>query len=398
MGEREEMKDKSVKNRGAEVRASRAKSRVVAKRKAALEAHRQRRVKNASARHKPETRETDEAGARHDDGMKPVPKKRRPVARRRTHEIQEKKKNKRKPATREPDVAERVSEAKRRKKKKRGGKVLAHTRAAPAPHVEVDVAGRATDETAGGEKRGKKAGRISARARILVLSALLVLSLAALLWVYTFTGVLNVTEVEVRGNEVLGEGYLHSLSGITRDTHLIRMDVKAVESALLSEPYIAKVDVSRHFPNKVVLEITERRPTGFIVQNGKYNLVDQEGMILESVDAVPPGLVEIKDLDMRLLLPGEEIGGVDFATVTSLLGSLPSALREMTTAVGIRDGEGLYLEGKGTLVIYGEASELSRKNTIALLALTGLVDRYGAVEYIDISFPDHPVIKPAGAG
>jgi cell division protein FtsQ len=176
------------------------------------------------------------------------------------------------------------------------------------------------------------------------------------------------------------------------------MDVKAVEEALLSEPYIAGVDISRQYPNTVVLEITERRPSGAILQNGKYGLVDQEGMILESVEAIPPGLVEIKDLQLPLLLPGTEISGIDFASVTSMLGSLPPALREKTAAVGLRAEEGLYLEAGGTLVIYGEANDLSRKNTIALMALSTLVERYGTIEYIDVSFPDHPVIKPAGAG
>jgi len=388
------MRNKAAGNRGAEVRVSRAKSRVVAKRKATLDARRPKRARGTSAPHEPEGGKAKNPPVRHAAGVKTAPEKRRSVLSRETGKTQKKEKNRRTSTRREPDVAVRAAEVAGREKKKRGGKALAHTRATPTPRVEANGTGRETDEAAGA--KGKR--RVSGPARILILGALLVISLASLLWVYTFTGVLNVTEVEVKGNAILGEDYLRSLSGITLDTHLLKMDVKAVESALLSEPYIARVDVSRHFPNKVVLEITERKPTGFIVQNGKYNLVDQEGMILESVDAVPPGLVEIKDLDMQLLLPGEEIGGVDFATVTSLLGSLPSALREVTTAVGVRDGEGLYLEGKGTLIIYGEASELSRKNTIALLALTGLVDRYGAVEYIDISFPDHPVIKPAGAG
>ncbi|MBN2027387.1 MAG: FtsQ-type POTRA domain-containing protein [Actinobacteria bacterium] len=392
------MRDKSAGNRGAEVRVSRAKSRVVAKRKAALQAHSQRRVKNASARRKPGAPQAEEGHARHDTEVKTAGKKRRPVPTREKRKIQAGGKNERKADMREPGATARALKADARREKRLGVGKTAQARVTAAPGVGVEATGRGAGEAPEAKEKKNKAARVSAPARILMLGTLLVLALAALLWVYTFTGVLNVTEVEVRGNEVLSEGYLRTLSGITRNTHLLKMNVKAVESALLSEAYVAGVDVSRHFPNKVVLEITERKPTGFIVQNGKYNLVDQEGMILESVDAVAPGLVEIKDMEMQLLLPGEEIGGADFATVTSLLGSMPSALREITTAVGMREGEGLYLEGKGTTVIYGEASELSRKNTIALLALTGLVDRYGAVEYIDISFPDHPVIKPAGAG
>ncbi len=248
-----------------------------------------------------------------------------------------------------------------------------------------------------GGRVNRKKGRGGSPAMTAVLGVTLVISLAALLWVYTGTGVLNVKHVELRGNEKLQTGYLRSLSGITGDTHLLKMDVKAVEGALLSEPYIATAEITRRYPNTVVIEIVERRPSGFIFQNGKYALVDQEGMVLESVDAVPPGLVEIKDLELPLLLAGKEISGIEFAKVTSLLGSLPQALREKTTAVGLKKDDGLYLAAGGTTVIYGEAADLSRKNAIALMALNVLVQRYGSVEYVDVSFPEHPVIKPHGA-
>jgi len=232
-------------------------------------------------------------------------------------------------------------------------------------------------------------------ARTAVFGALLVLSLGALLWTYTATGVLNVKNVEVKGNDILSEEYLRALSGITADTHLLKMNVKAVEKALMSEPYVAAVDVTRRFPGTVILEVCERRPSGAIAQNGRFALVDQEGMVLASVDEIPPGLVEIRDLQLSLLLPGNRVSGLEFAEVTSLLGSLPAPLREKASVVGLRSAVGLYLEADGTLVIYGEAESLSRKNSIALMALGALVQRYGSVEYIDVSFPDRPVIKPA---
>ncbi|MDD5666876.1 MAG: FtsQ-type POTRA domain-containing protein [Actinomycetota bacterium] len=272
--------------------------------------------------------------------------------------------------------------------------------AAPAANRTDDVSRKPAPAEGGkadAEEAGHKKERSAAHVRTALLGALLVGSLGALLWIYTGTGVLNVRHVEIRGNEILQEGYLRTLSGITSDTHLLKMNVKAVEKALTSEPCIAAVDVSRHFPHTVVIEVKERRPSGAILQNGRYNIVDQEGMVLASSESMPAGIVEIRDLQLPLLLPGTELKGADFASVTSLLGSLPPALLEKTSVVGLRKDEGLYLEAGGTLVIYGEVRDLSRKNEIAIMALESLVGRYGAVEYIDVSFPDHPVIKPAGA-
>jgi cell division protein FtsQ len=351
------MSAKSEKARGAEVRASRAKSRVESRKRSREAA---RKAKRPSTPRKPASRKCDRGEG-----------------------------------TRTETATSTVVSLAEEKKPRRASR---HKRnlEAPVRQVKPAKAEHVAKTPAPEETAGKSGGGASAM-RIAVLGALLVVSLAALLWIYTGTGVLNVKQVEIEGNEVLGTDYLRSLSGITGDTHLLKMDVKAVEKALQSEPYIASVDISRRFPNTVVIEVSERRPSGAILQNGRYCIVDQEGMVLESEDAIPPGLVEIKQLQLPLLLPGTEISGIEFASVSSLLGSLPSALREKTAVVGLSDARGLYLEAGGTVVIYGEARDLSRKNVIALMALNTLVERYGAVDYIDVSFPDHPVIKPLGA-
>ena len=117
-------------------------------------------------------------------------------------------------------------------------------------------------------------------------------------------------------------------------------------------------------------------------------------MVLASEEELPAGLPEIRGLELPLLLPGNRVAARDFARVTSLIGSLPAPLRERTSVVGVRGTHGLYLEAEGTLVIYGEAEGLSRKNAIALMALGKLLPRYASLEYIDVSLPEHAVIKP----
>jgi cell division protein FtsQ len=255
----------------------------------------------------------------------------------------------------------------------------------------------ATEVDRGGDARVKRAGRKLVKNKVLrlaLLSTAFIASLALLLWTYTGTGVLNVAHVEVRGNEMLNSSYVKELSGITADTHLMKMDVGAVERALCTEPYIAGVEVSRRFPNTVVLDIEEREPIGIVYQNEKYSLVDREGMVLECRDEKPDGLAEIEITDIPLLFPGREIEGDDFEAVCELIGSMPVTLRDMTRAVGLLASDGLYLESEGTRVVFGGTSDLKRKSGIALLALTGLVQNYRSVEYIDVSLPDHPVIKP----
>ncbi|MBC7229457.1 MAG: FtsQ-type POTRA domain-containing protein [Actinobacteria bacterium] len=236
-------------------------------------------------------------------------------------------------------------------------------------------------------------GRKGGGARTVILSVLLVAAFGCLLWVYTATGVLNVREVEVSGNRRLDGSYLRVLSGITPETHLLKMDVKAVERALLTEPYVEEVRVSRRFPATVLLTVREREPAGFVRQNGRCVLVAGDGTVLESLEQAPTGLAEIRASGLPLLVPGEKVDAEDLLRVASLLLSLDPELGGMVSAAGCSNGA-LYLEACGTRVFYGDLSELERKNSIACLALGELAGRYGSLEYIDVSFPDRPVVKP----
>jgi cell division protein FtsQ len=389
------MNDKVEKTRGAKVRASRAKSRVGARKKS--------RGAALTPRRGPDT--SPHAGR--GDGGKPaaagpgaaLPQ---PGSRRKLQDKEGKRRERPAPdrgrdASRESAVPATPVEKSpgRRERRKKPKAAAAAVTAGRSPEMGAETVTATRMEE--GKRARRAGGRRGSPARTVALGAILLLSLGAMLWVYTGTGVLNVKQVEFVGNERLQAAYLRSLSGITTDTHLLRMNVGKVESALLSEPYVARADVSRHYPNKVIIAIVERRPSAYIMQNNRYSLVDQEGMVLESVDAAPPGLVEIRDLALPPLLPGTEISGIEFAEVTSLIGSLPQALRDRTEAVGLRGDGSLYISAGGTTVIYGEAEDFSRKNTIALMTLESLMQHYGAVEYIDVSYPEHPVIKPYGA-
>jgi cell division protein FtsQ len=227
-----------------------------------------------------------------------------------------------------------------------------------------------------------------------LLAATLLVLMGLLFWVATQTSFLNVKNIDISGNQKLDSDYLRSLAGIEPDTRLYRVNVEAVEQSILSDPYVAAVSISRRFPDTVAIAITERQPQGIIFQNGSYYLVDKEGYVLESVDKKPEGLVEIQGLDIPLLYMGQRIETDAFATITALIQSMPDELRGITLSVGYEQKGGLYARARGTKVIYGESSDLSKKSEIALLALNNLTTRYARIDYIDVTYPEHPVIKP----
>lgn len=241
-------------------------------------------------------------------------------------------------------------------------------------------------------RRGRKRG--SRKWSMPLLAALLLASLAAMVWVYLFTDVLDVRRVEVRGNRSLSADYLRSISGITPYTHILKMDVRAVERAILAEPYVLRVEVRRRFPHTVILEVTERIPVGCLQQNGRFHLVDREGLVVESADSRREGVPEITGLRPPLLYPGVKVEDPRFEDVARILEEIPEELRERAEEVGYAEGEGYYLVASETKVIFGECDDLERKAEIALAAMQDIAPRYGQLLYIDVTYPDHPAIRP----
>ncbi|MBC7252483.1 MAG: FtsQ-type POTRA domain-containing protein [Actinobacteria bacterium] len=246
-----------------------------------------------------------------------------------------------------------------------------------------------------GEREGKRGGRAAGRrgrVRMLLLT-LLAASLGAMVWVYFFTDTLNVKRVEIYGNCNLDPDYLRSISGVTPRTHLLKMDVKAVEKAVLAEPYVLRVEVRRRFPHTVVLKVMERTPIGYLVQNGRFHLVDGEGLVLESTDRRRE-LPEITGFDIPLLYPGKRIEDPRFQGLAAILAEWPEDNGVRVGEAGYAEGEGYYLLVEGTKVIFGDQSDCRRKTEIAMAAILEVAPRYGGLRYVDVTYPDHPAIKP----
>lgn len=254
--------------------------------------------------------------------------------------------------------------------------------------------GSTAAEARGRERVKGAAAGDSRRAVRILLVACMFASLAAMVWVYIFTGVLNVRRVEVEGNRRLSDDYLRAISGITQDTHLLKMDVAAVERAVMAEPYVKEVEVKRRFPDTVILQVTERVPVGYLVQNGRYHLVDGDGVVVESPDSPPEGIPVITGMEVPVLFPGARLEDPDYGGLAGLLEEVPEELREEAEEAGYTGEDGYFLLVAGTRVIFGPSVDVRHKGEIALAAIREMSPRYGGLTYVDVTYPDHPAILP----
>ena len=260
-----------------------------------------------------------------------------------------------------------------------GGRRRTPERRPPAPVTPLARRGR----------RPRPRSRASSRRRRTLRVAGALLLLAAALWFLWAGPVLAVGTVQVDGAGALSADEVRQAAGIDVGTPLLRVDVEAVEARVARLPQIAAVEVTRGWPQSVVITVVERVPVAVVGKAGRRSLVDEDGVLFDTITgAAPPGVVPLEVAD-----PGP--GDPSTMAALQALIALPGEVRDEIDGATVTGPEDITLAlTDGTLVRWGGPAE-SRTKASVLTALLGRVAD-GDLEpagTIDLSTPDAVVLR-----
>jgi cell division protein FtsQ len=231
--------------------------------------------------------------------------------------------------------------------------------------------------------------RHHARRRRAMLLAAGVVVLALLGWGLWSGPLLAVRSVQVDGATTLPAELVREAAGIPDGRSLLRVDVDAAREAVAELPQVESVTVTRGWPSRVVITLVERTPLAVVGDAGRRSLVDERGVLFDTVTGeAPAGVVPLTVRD-----PGPD----DEATRAALtaIAALPGALREQIAEVSADDADAVVLTlGDGTVVRWGGADESGKKAEILAALLDQLAD--GTLEpaaELDLSVPSAVVVR-----
>lgn len=218
-------------------------------------------------------------------------------------------------------------------------------------------------------------------------------------WVIVFTVVaaigilLHSPLLAVSRIEVVGVARSDAVSrivatGVGEGALLLWVDTGRLESAVAEDPWVLRVAAERVWPNRIVVEVAERRPVAWVEGISQWMMVSADGVVLELAPVPTPDLVRayVAVPDRR---PGDrptdplwdEI--IDLAVV--LGDPLPAPMRlEMR-------GTELWATVGAHQVRFGHPIDLGDKGR-ALVALLGVEIPEGST--IDVISPQRPAIIP----
>ncbi len=94
---------------------------------------------------------------------------------------------------------------------------------------------------------------------------------------------LVIKEIEVTGNQQLSSEYILKTTGLTKSDAprtFFSVSLRDIRDALKNEGWIERVEITRAFPDKLYLNITERVPAAIWDNKGALTLVDRDGDVI----------------------------------------------------------------------------------------------------------------------
>jgi hypothetical protein len=247
----------------------------------------------------------------------------------------------------------------------------------------------------------KQAGRRRLR-RLLVLVALAAASLSVV--VVFESPVLDIDEVAVTGTRGLEPSAVTEAAGVELGSPILLTDFGEAEAAVESLALVESARVSRELPGRVVVDVTERRPTAVVSAGEERVVVDRTGVVLAAGDAAghpdhlraeAPFVDVVVPEELESALPGP--GGTvpqELLDAVSLAGMVRRDPGADVARVLLEPSLSLDLAGGGTVDL-GDGSDLPLK-VEAFRTVHARIDR-SCLDTVDLQVPTHPVVTRSPA-
>ncbi|WP_373898345.1 cell division protein FtsQ/DivIB [Haloimpatiens sp. FM7315] len=238
------------------------------------------------------------------------------------------------------------------------------------------------------EKRKRKKYLI----RIFFLSSVLLVIFLTLLFKLPY---FSIKEVNVINNNNIKKEEIIRLSQIEKDTNIFKISLKNSSKKILTNPYVLEADVKRKLPNKIIIDVKERKAAFYVISDSKYYIVDKNSVVLEKKDNINSMKlircvgVDEGNFELGQVLPFNDKAKAEaIKEVTELFLSTSNNIQMSILDVSkTYDIKAYY----GNMCVkIGDSTDLKNKFNKAL-SIMEIKNLNGKKGYIDVSFKGNPV-------
>ncbi|MDP2726628.1 MAG: FtsQ-type POTRA domain-containing protein, partial [Dehalococcoidia bacterium] len=231
---------------------------------------------------------------------------------------------------------------------------------------------------------------VAGERRVLAVVLLPILLLAGMFAAYNLSW-LQVAQVEIVGAKELDTARA-KISLHLEGKNMLTIDTPMIEKVLRQQPVVKDVTVRRQWPNKVVIQVGERRPFAFWQTPEGLFVVDEEGYVLSQSPSPGP---------LPAIIAQEGGIRVGSRVPQGILGLSRELLTRMQAETGGQPRQFQYSAAQGLSVItsqgwkavFGDERDLDSKLAILAAVLRAAKERKLEFQYVDLRYGDRPFLR-----
>jgi cell division protein FtsQ len=214
--------------------------------------------------------------------------------------------------------------------------------------------------------------------RYVIASVLLVVVTVGAIWLVFFSSVLTVKHVDVEGESQLTRDKVLAAAKVPVGAHLAQLDLADIRTRVTGLAAVKSVDVSREWPDGVLIRVTERHEVAVVQIGDRYQAMDSDGVLFKTFAHPPAALPRV--------VAGPTIGSDALAESARVIAALPPGLAARVDHVGVRGIDQVTLTLRsGATVIWGSDGQSALKAQVLDRLLAHPARTY------DVSVPGQPV-------
>jgi cell division protein FtsQ len=210
---------------------------------------------------------------------------------------------------------------------------------------------------------------------VLVLLALLVGGV----WLVFFSSTLAVQGVDVEGAGTVSASDVRRTAAVPQGDPLATVDLDAVRARVEAMAPVKSADVSREWPDRVLVRIQERTPIAVAEVGDRLRALDADGVLFRDYRRAPAGLPHV--------LTSIDTSSEALQEAARVVSALPTDLTERVDHVQVETVDKISLALRdGRTVVWGTADQSADKARVLAVLL-----RLKPQKVYDVSVPGSPV-------
>lgn len=209
----------------------------------------------------------------------------------------------------------------------------------------------------------------------------------------------TVQSIIVEGNSIVTDEKIVDLSEITAGERLYAVNINDSVKKISYYPYVESVEIKRKLPDKIIIEMVERKPVAAIVITGGYIQVNVEGRLLSIAPNIGQyNLPVISGVQLsEIPAPGNIIQNDNLTQALQIISQCDQELINNLAELNVGQANSIMAcTNEGIEIRLGNVENI----TVRLADLNDILHKIVAqrikaedIEYIDMRYLDAPVIK-----